>query len=398
LDFWFFSETIIWNLPSDGENIWDLRDASGNYFVRQICQRALTLGPGETALVRYLWKSPGEPAPYVKLVCVKYYKPWDWVIGIDLPEKEATEARDAIQGVASRSAWILGVLMVLAGGGSAASWLLISRSLMGKIDPVVEELREAAAQVTGAAGLVSQNSEALAQEANESSASTGEVSTSLAQMADVTRGNEEHAARAKELAGKTHASVAEGVKAVEAMSAAMASVKTSSEEVGKIVRTIDEIAFQTTLLALNAAIEAARAGEAGLGFAVVADEVRRLAHRCADAAKESAEKIDRSRQSSMAGVANSTRVAQGLVEILEHSQKLDELVSQIAKASHEQSAGIQQITQAMSQIEKSAHTTAANAEESASSSEQLSAGAECLNRLSDRLSGVLRGESRMPSI
>src|ERR1039458_8525005 len=182
LDFWFFSETIIWNLPSDGENIWDLRDASGNYFVRQICQRALTLGPGETALVRYLWKSPetsgatvvrqicqraltlgpgetalvrylwkspGEPAPYVKLVCVKYYKPWDWVIGIGLPEKEATEARDAIQGVASRSAWILGVLMVLAGGGSAASWLLISRSLMGKIDPVVEELREAAAQVTG---------------------------------------------------------------------------------------------------------------------------------------------------------------------------------------------------------------------------------------------------------
>src|ERR1017187_6217043 len=265
LDFWFFSETIIWNLPSDGENIWDLRDASGNYFVRQICQRALTLGPGETALVRYLWKSPGEPAPYVKLVCVKYYKPWDWVIGIGLPEKEATEARDAIQGVASRSAWILGVLMVLAGGGSAASWLLISRSLMGKIDPVVEELREAAAQVTGAAGQVSQNSEALAQEANESSASTGEVSTSLAQMADVTRGNEEHAARPKELAGKTHASVAEGVKAVEAMSAAMASVKTSSEEVGKIVRTIDEIAFQTNLLALNAAIEAARPERRGWG-------------------------------------------------------------------------------------------------------------------------------------
>src|ERR1017187_6077816 len=69
LDFWFFSETIIWNLPSDGENIWDLRDASGNYFVRQICQRA----------------------PYVKLVCVTYYKPWDWVVGIGLPEKEATE-------------------------------------------------------------------------------------------------------------------------------------------------------------------------------------------------------------------------------------------------------------------------------------------------------------------
>src|ERR1035441_9890640 len=144
---------------------------------------------------------------------------------------------------------------------------------------------------------------------------------------------------------------------------------------------------------------AARArGRGGPGRTTECGKGRRLAHRCADAAKESAEKIDRSRQSSMAGVANSTRVAQGLVEILEHSQKLDELVSQIAKASHEQSAGIQQITQAMSQIEKSAHTTAANAEESASSSEQLSAGAECLNRLSDRLSGVLRGESRTPSI
>jgi len=381
----------------DGANIWDERDASGNYFIRQICQRAVALGPGETALVRYPWKNPGE-STHIKLVCLKYYKPWDWVIGIGLPEKEATEARDAIQGVATRSAWIIGILLLLAGGGSAASWLLISRSLMGQIDPVAEELREAAAQVTGAAGQVSRNSEALAQTANESSASTEKVSASLEQMAGVTRGSEEHAAQAKVLADKTYAAVSEGVEAVERMSAAMASVKTSSEEVGKIVKTIDEIAFQTNLLALNAAIESARAGEAGLGFAVVADEVRRLAHRCADAAKETAGKIDRSRQSSTEGVANSTRVAQGLAEILEHSQKLDELVSKIAAASHEQSAGIQQIAQAMSQIEKSAQTTAANAEESASSSEQLSAEAECLNRLSDRLSGVLRGESRTPAV
>jgi len=381
----------------DGENIWDARDASGNYYVRQICQRALTLGPGETALVRYPWQNPGEPAPYVKLVCVKYYKPWDWVIGIGLPEKEATEARDAIQGVASRSGWILGVLLVLAGGGSAACWLLISRSLMAKIEPVAEDLREAAAQVTGAAGQVAQNSQTLAQAANESSASTAEVGTSLEQMAGVTRGNEEHAAHAKELADKTNAAVAGGVEAVETMSAAMSNVKTSSEEVGKIIKIIDDIAFQTNLLALNAAIEAARAGEAGLGFAVVADEVRNLARRCADAAKETAEKIDRSRQSSAEGVAGSARVAQALVEILAHSQELDELVSKIANASRQQSAGIRQITQAMSQIEKGAQTTAANAEESASSSEQLSAGAESLNRLSDTLSGVLRGESRKPS-
>jgi hypothetical protein len=381
----------------DGENIWDSRDAGGNYFIRQICARALTLGPKETALFRYPWQNPDEPVPCMKLASLRYYKPWDWVIGASAPERELTETRDAIQAVASRSAWILALLFVLAGGGAAASWWLVSRSLMRKIDPVVEELREAASQVTGASGQVSQNSETLAQTASESSASTEEVSAALVQMADVTRRNEEHAARAKELAGKTHASVVEGVEAVERMSAAMTSVRTSSEEVGKIVKTIDAIAFQTNLLALNAAVEAARAGEAGLGFAVVADEVRRLAHRCADAAKETGEKIDRSRQSGMEGVVQSTRVAKGLVEILEHSQALDELVSKIANASHEQSVGIRQITQAMSQIDKAAQTTAANAEESASSSEQLSAEAHCLNDLSGRLSAVMRGERRTSS-
>jgi len=207
----------------------------------------------------------------------------------------------------------------------------------------------------------------------------------------MTQRNKHDSAQAKELAGEAHTSAEAGAKSVDTMIAAMTKLKTSSDEVAKIVKIIEGIAFQTNILALNAAVEAARAGESGLGFAVVADEVRNLARRCADAAKETAEKIDNSRLSSQEGAEDSAQVAQGLVLILEHSRKLDELVAQIANATHEQSTGIQLVTQAMTQMQTVSQSTAAHAEESAAASEQLSAQAQSLNDLSGRLSVVIHG-------
>jgi methyl-accepting chemotaxis protein len=196
---------------------------------------------------------------------------------------------------------------------------------------------------------------------------------------------------AKNLAGKTRASAEAGGKSVETMSTAMEALRTSSDEVAKIVKIIDGIAFQTNILALNAAVEAARAGEAGLGFAVVADEVRNLARRCADAAKETSEKIANSRQSSQEGAKDSAQVAKGLIEILDHSRKLDELVAQIATATRDQSTSIQVVTQAMSQMQSVSQNTAANAEESAAASEQLNAQAQALTDLSQQLTAVIHG-------
>src|SRR5258708_25224821 len=157
------------------------------------------------------------------------------------------------------------------------------------------------------------------------------------------------------------------------MVAAMNDINTSSDKVSKIIKVIDEIAFQTNILALNAAVEAARAGEAGLGFAVVADEVRNLAQRSAQAARETAEKIEDSIRKSEHGVELNAKVGLSLHEIVDKARKVDTLVAEIAQACKEQTQGISQINLAVTQMDKVTQTNAASAEESASASNELAA-------------------------
>ena len=142
---------------------------------------------------------------------------------------------------------------------------------------------------------------------------------------------------------------------MQAMSSAMNDIKSSSDDIAKIIKTIDEIAFQTNILALNAAVEAARAGEAGAGFAVVADEVRNLAQRCAQAAKETASKIEDSVQKSTNGVEISAKVAISLQEIVSKTRQVDELAGEVATTSVEQSQGIEQVNTAVSHVGVSPH-------------------------------------------
>jgi methyl-accepting chemotaxis protein len=375
----------------DGENIWDVKDSNGVYIARDICDRAVKLAPNETAAFRYWWLNPGDTKPIIKLAYVKYFKPWDWAIAVNAPEDELLEAAASIRTTASRNNRILLLLIALGVGVSALAWLMISGNLAGKLDVVTNALLEASTQVSGAAGEVSSGSQSMAQAASQTAASLENVSASLEEMTRLTERNEDHSAQAKNLAAKTRTSAEAGGKSVETMSAAMQAMRTSSDEVAKIVKIIDGIAFQTNILALNAAVEAARAGEAGLGFAVVADEVRNLARRCADAAKETSQKIANSRQSSQEGAKNSAQVAQGLIEILDHSRKLDELVAQIASATREQSTSIQVVTQAMSEMQNVSQNTAATAQESAAASQQLNAQAQSLTDLSQQLSAVIHG-------
>jgi methyl-accepting chemotaxis protein len=157
-----------------------------------------------------------------------------------------------------------------------------------------------------------------------------------------------------------------GAVDMQALTQAMEAIKDSSGNIGKIVKTIDEIAFQTNILALNAAVEAARAGEAGAGFAVVADEVRSLAQRSAQAARESAEKIAESISRGDHGAKLSAKVATGLQEIVQNVRGVDELIAEISTASNEQSSGLTQIVTAVSQIDQVTQTNAASAQESAS--------------------------------
>ena len=295
----------------------------------------------------------------------------------------AQSARDAAANVSSNR-WIslsmAGVALTFALGGFSFVRLM-NRSLRR----TAAELRSGAEEVSGAAVQVASASQSLAQGASEQAASLEETSASSEEVSSMVRRNatsSEDAARAAEGAG-VH--VAEANQALGRMLASMAQINASSDKISKIIHGIDEIAFQTNILALNAAVEAARAGEAGMGFAVVADEVRSLAHRSAQAAKDTADLIQESIAVSSNGKAKLDEVTRGIQAVTAETDRLKKLAGEVQQGSQEQTRGMEHISRAILQMEQVTQQTAANAEENAAAGEQLSAHAETLLRISHDL-------------
>jgi methyl-accepting chemotaxis protein len=255
-------------------------------------------------------------------------------------------------------------------------------------------LNDGSNQVASAAGQVSSSSQSLAEGASEQAASLEETSSSLEEMASMTKRNAENAQKANDLAKQAHTAADIGANDMKEMSTAMEAIKVSSDDIAKIIKTIDEIAFQTNILALNAAVEAARAGEAGMGFAVVADEVRNLAQRSAQAAKETAAKIEGAITKTGQGVEISRKVAGALNEIVAKVRQVDELVAEVSSASREQTQGITQINTAVGQMDKVTQSNAANAEESAAAAEELNAQAESMKHSVMELTRLVGGNSQ----
>ena len=258
---------------------------------------------------------------------------------------------------------------------------------------ITANLDRGALQTAAAARQVSMASNQLSSGASEQASSVEETSTSLEEMSSMIRSTADNAQKAKALATEARADAQNGTNTMEEMMAAMTAIDTSSAEVAKIVKNIDEIAFQTNILALNAAVEAARAGEAGAGFAVVADEVRSLAQRSAAAAKETAEKIEAAIANSRSGSQCSVRVGESLKQIAEKVAATDALVADIATAANEQAQGIQQVNTAMGQMDKVTQSNASSAEESASAAEELDAQAETMKDLVGQLRSLVGGAS-----
>jgi len=263
--------------------------------------------------------------------------------------------------------------------GMMFSFVLV-RGVKRALNRLSSSLDEGSNQVVAAAGQVSGSSQSLAEGASQQAASLEETTSSLEEMASMTKRNSENAQKANDLARQARAAADKGVSDMQAMSTAMDAIKTSSDDIAKIIKTIDEIAFQTNILALNAAVEAARAGEAGMGFAVVADEVRNLAQRSAQAAKETAAKIEGAIGKTAQGVQISGKVAEALNEIVAKARQVDELAAEVASASREQTQGITQINTAVGQMDKVTQTNAANAEECAASAEELNAQAATMKQ------------------
>ncbi|HLP01965.1 MAG TPA: methyl-accepting chemotaxis protein [Opitutaceae bacterium] len=284
------------------------------------------------------------------------------------------------------AAALVGIVLAAVGG------VLITRSISRGIRSVVETLSAGAAQVVAAASQVSASSQSLAQGTSEQAASLEETSASIEEMASMTKRNAASADEVNSLAKGARTAAERGSSDMQSMSAAMAAIKASGSDIAKIIKTIDEIAFQTNILALNAAVEAARAGEAGAGFAVVAEEVRALAQRSAQAAKETSAQIETAIRNTNSGVQITDQVAGALTEIVTQARKVDQLAAEVASASREQTQGITQVSTAIVQMDKVTQSNAASAEESASAAEELNAQAEAMREAVGRLLAMVEGD------
>ena len=242
-------------------------------------------------------------------------------------------------------------------------------------------INAAAEQVEATSQMVSNSSQSLSQGATEQASSVEELTASIAAISTQTLLNEENAKKASVIANTAKKNASEGNEQMGEMLLAMNEINESSKKINRIIKVIDDIAFQTNILALNAAVEAARAGEAGKGFTVVASEVKNLANRAAAAAKETTEMIESSIDKVESGTKIANQTAKTLTKIINDTEKVSVIVDAIAEASHEQAAGIEHINQGIHQVSQVVQANAATSEESAAASEELSSQATQLKQL-----------------
>ncbi|MCL2330608.1 MAG: methyl-accepting chemotaxis protein, partial [Phycisphaerae bacterium] len=309
-------------------------------------------------------------------------------VGRNGAEAAATSADQAAQkGLRLQAICLLGVLVA----GALTSFLIV-RAVTGPLNRIATTLDKSARQVAEASGHVNSAAQSLAEGASAQVASLEETSSTLEQTASMVRQTSDNTAKGNESMQETGRLVAGGSEMVGRMSKAMSEITDSATQIGRIIKTIEEIAFQTNLLALNAAVEAARAGEAGKGFAVVADEVRNLAQRSAQAARDTSQLIE----NTVTRVRNGSEIVGQLTEsyktIEGSSGNVAQLIHEIKMATSEQAQGVDQVNHALTQIDQVTQQNAASAEECASASKELSAQAEAMRGMVDNLMAVISGE------
>ena len=307
--------------------------------------------------------------------------------------KSMEESGEAARASVEQSRWLT-IIMIALSFGAAGALVFLVHQMNQSLRRVVSELFQETEQAAGAAAQVSAASQSLAQGASEQAASLQETSASSEEINSMAQRNTENSRDAAELMTQSHQKFLDTNRGLEEMVQAMGEITTSSDKISRIIRTIDEIAFQTNILALNAAVEAARAGEAGMGFAVVAEEVRNLAQRSAQAARDTASLIEESIAHSHHGKVKVESVAAAIRTIAEKSESVKTLVDEVSLGSLEQTRGIEQISKALEQMNHVTQGSAASTEQCAAAAEELSAQSEAMREVVGRLSAMVNGGTR----
>ena len=342
---------------------------------------------------KYSWKNPGDTLTRQRLAALTYFGPWDWVIGACGYEEEIStigkDINSSINTLITQGVLIIIILLVLV----MSLAFFIGGGIANPINRIMLKLKEGANEEASAASQVSGAAQQLSQGATEQASSLEETSSALDQMASMIKHNADNAAKASLMAQETKLQAQKGDDSMKEMQISMKAIGESADKIVKIIKTIEEIAFQTNILALNAAVEAARAGEHGRGFAVVADEVRNLALRASQAAKDTHTLIQDSQTRTWEGAENTKKASQALGQIMDAAKKVSEVVNEIASASKEQADGITQVTQAISQMDQVTQQNASSAEESSAASEELASQADTLREMVLGLQNIVSGES-----
>jgi methyl-accepting chemotaxis protein len=280
---------------------------------------------------------------------------------------------------------------------AAGSVYVMEKRVTAPLRDLVIRLTQGAHKVADSAGQVSSSSQALLQSSSQQTASLEETSASAEEIRTMAQTNTEHCNKTAGLVSASQDKFVHTNQALSELNVAMNEIDASSGKISKIIKLIDEIAFQTNILALNAAVEAARAGSAGMGFAVVAEEVRNLSQRCAQAAHDSATIIDESIAKSHSGKVKVDEVTTAIRAITQESSKVKELVDQINTASGEQTLGIGQIARSISEMERVTMAATAGAQASSEAADGLTAESDGLKEIVDILSTVVEGNTSRPT-
>jgi len=372
--------TTLYNDETDERMFLEAR-AEREDFIAKAGRAIDELQVGRRDSARTILRSEAEPAAQ------RCLDGFDRVLEYNIAASEAVLAGTRSRAQAGNLSVVSGVAAAVIAGLVFGVGLI--RSVGGVLRRLADDLARGGDATAATAARLTGVSRAVAEGCGEQGSAVAETSASLEQMAAMIRSTAENASSAKEMARQASTAAAAGSRTMQEMNDAMRAIAASSAEVAKIVKQIDEIAFQTNILALNAAVEAARAGEAGAGFAVVADEVRSLAQRSAAAARETAERIELAITDSRRGAGSCDRVGESLTEIGAAIAKADALVAEIATAAREQSQGIGQIGAAMAQLDGVTHANSARAEEGAAAAEALAAEAETVRGTVGRLRGLM---------